>query len=641
MTRPYLSASIDILEDALETAIETGDRSTIEAIAHELTHRRVPRAKDLADRISGLQTPLPGMEIPRQTRPASAAPARPSSNSGSRPGAKPKGPPPTPQQEEAINAFQTQGSLRINAYAGSGKTSTLQMLAHSTGRRGQYIAFNRAIVTDAKQRFPDTVDCSTTHGLAFRATPQAYRQNMQKMTGRVSSQQLADILGLKKLWRIDENHTLQPRSQAFLILETVKRYAQSGDDEIADSHVPRHGSLSTAGAETLAKVTDFARRGAIHVWGRMCAPEDEIPLGHDGYLKLWALSRPRIAADFILLDEAQDTNPVVLEVLKLQQAQLVYVGDRYQQIYEWRGAVNAMEAIQTDHSAQLTQSFRFGPDIATAASKVLSMLGETSPLVGNGKLSSIVGHCIPDTILARTNANVMTALVDALNDGRSPHLVGGTSELMEMLRGVQDLKDGNPSNVPDFFGFQNWQEVVDFSKTQEGEALVTFVNLVESRGERQLMWALGRAVEEDKADLVLSTAHKAKGREWDNVRLMDDFLKSRPAPKDRPEDQEKRDRDYAAELRLFYVALTRARRAVDVPQALAETLGITVAPKPIVEPAKPIIRPVQSPTPAAAQATPSWSPPKDWKRPATEPAPIKTEAKKPAARGFLARLFGL
>ena len=46
--------------------------------------------------------------------------------------------------------------------------------------------------------------------------------------------------------------------------------------------------------------------------------------GHDGYLKLWALSEPRIAADFILLDEAQDANRVMLDVLRKQPAQMVY-----------------------------------------------------------------------------------------------------------------------------------------------------------------------------------------------------------------------------------------------------------------------------------------------------------------------------
>jgi superfamily I DNA/RNA helicase len=36
------------------------------------------------------------------------------------------------------------------------------------------------------------------------------------------------------------------------------------------------------------------------------------PLEHDGYLKLWAFSMPRANVDYILVDEAQDLNPVYL-----------------------------------------------------------------------------------------------------------------------------------------------------------------------------------------------------------------------------------------------------------------------------------------------------------------------------------------
>jgi hypothetical protein len=75
----------------------------------------------------------------------------------------------------------------------------------------------------------------------------------------------------------------------------------------------------------------------------MIDKRDDMPLGHNGYLKAWALTGPMLNTDYILLDEAQDTNPVVLGVLTGQRAQVVYVGDPYQQIYEWRGAVNAMD----------------------------------------------------------------------------------------------------------------------------------------------------------------------------------------------------------------------------------------------------------------------------------------------------------
>ena len=381
MKRTFISASVDQLEERLEKALAESDHRTVDAIADELTHRRVPRARDLAERIISVRRQPPQLGLQEATA-SGMRPTRSKLAAKTNPAPKNQHPP-TPEQQCAIDAFGTLGSLRINAYAGTGKTSTLQMLAHSTRRRGQYIAFNRAIVADAKTKFPASVDCATTHGLAFKATPQAFKQNIDKMTGRISAQKLAEILELRKIWRIDKDHTLQPRSQAFLILETIKRFAQSGDETISELHVPRHGSLVSASQESLAAVNAFAKRAAEHVWARMSNPDDQLPLGHDGYLKRWALSHPQLACEYILLDEAQDTNPVVLDVLRRQSAQLVYVGDRYQQIYEWRGAVNAMEAIDTHSSVQLTQSFRFGPEIAAEASRLLFQLGESIPLRGN------------------------------------------------------------------------------------------------------------------------------------------------------------------------------------------------------------------------------------------------------------------
>jgi superfamily I DNA/RNA helicase len=145
-------------------------------------------------------------------------------------------------------------------------------------------------------------------------------------------------------------------------------------------HVPRHGSLVAAPDAIVKEVAQVALKGTAHVWARMLATDDPIPLGHDGYLKVWALSEPHLPVDYILLDEAQDTNPVVLGVLTKQQAQNIYVGDKYQQIYEWRGAINAMEEAPAVHTTDLTTSFRFGGDIAQAANRVLDMLGEEKRL---------------------------------------------------------------------------------------------------------------------------------------------------------------------------------------------------------------------------------------------------------------------
>jgi hypothetical protein len=560
VSRQYLSWSIAQLEEEFERAQDCGDGAAIERVVSELGFRTTPKARSLRQAVERF---LATAEQPGSEQRGAAKPP-PTAKTGLTqtlpPAAKGKqSRRPTAEQQQAIDQFQRGGSVKINAYAGTGKTSTLEFLAQSTSRRGQYIAFNRDIVRDAKEKFPNTVNCSTSHGLAFKATPSAYRSNSDKMTKRINANQLAEMLNLRR-WEVDGRHVLQPRSQGYLILDTLRRYTQSADAELAAHHVPRHGSLLAAPEATMRAVTEFALHGAGHVWSRMRNETDPTPLGHDGYLKLWALSNPAIAADFILLDEAQDTNPVVLDVLRKQSAQMIYVGDKYQQIYEWRGAVNAMEKIETQGETYLTTSFRFGHAIAEWASKLLVLLGEKRPLTGNVAVKSRVGSVEPRAILARTNASTIATIIECLDEGKKPHLVGGTDELIEMLRGVQDLKEGKQSTVPDFFGFEKWEQVVEFAKSGEGDHLLSFVNLVESRGERQLMWALNRIVDDCQSDLIISTAHKAKGREWSTVRLTDDFLRSQPGkPTSGPD---------PAEVRLFYVALTRAKEAVEVPQTV-------------------------------------------------------------------------
>jgi hypothetical protein len=479
---------------------------------------------------------------------------------------------PTPEQTDAVDKFRKGGALKINAFAGTGKTTTLRLLSEASGGRGLYLAFNRSIAEDAKAKFPKNTTCSTIHSIAFRATRQAYRRG-DKMTAAMNANAVASHLGYSDL--VVDGVRLTPRSRGHLTLETLRKFMQGGLAAIERRHVPRLGKLEILHDDTLAKLDAMTVEDAMGLWRRMCDPADQIPLGHDGYLKMWALSRPRIAADFVLLDEAQDTNPVVLEVLRRQVAQIVYVGDRHQQIYEWRGAVNAMERIDTPNEAHLTTSFRFGDGIASAASRVLERLGETRALSGNPAVTSYIGCDGADAVVARTNASVISTVLRELQAGRAPHVIGGVGELVRMLRGVEYLKRGEPSDVTEFFGFENWNEVVEHTKTPEGRNLKTFVGLVESHGEARLIQKLQETRQDEAgADVVVSTAHKAKGREWDTVELADDFLPAQPS-----DDEDGPPRIDEAEIRLFYVALTRAKTAVEVAPAAVAQFGVTPGPR--------------------------------------------------------------
>jgi ABC-type transport system involved in cytochrome c biogenesis ATPase subunit len=65
-------------------------------------------------------------------------------------------PVPTSEQD-AVDAFASGDHLVLQAGAGTGKTTTLTMLAGSTRRQGRYLAFNRAIADEASAKFPSSV----------------------------------------------------------------------------------------------------------------------------------------------------------------------------------------------------------------------------------------------------------------------------------------------------------------------------------------------------------------------------------------------------------------------------------------------------------------------------------------------------
>lgn len=496
----------------------------------------------------------------------------------------------TDEQAHAVDLFKKSNSLKISAFAGTGKTSTLTELAKSTQKSGLYLAFNKSIAADASNKFPRSVDCRTTHSLAFRTVAGMYQGNTTKLTQSLHGNQVAQLLEIAEL--AVGNISLKPRSLAFLTAKTVQRFCQSGDEDIHIRHVPMTGKLMTLDPQYRDEFKDYVSKLAGHLWGRMRDPADTVPLGHDGYLKLWSLSKPRLDYDFLLLDEAQDTNEAVLSVLRYQDSHLTLVGDRHQQIYEWRGAINAMASVKTEAEAFLTRSFRFGPSIAEAATSILKVLGETRAVIGDpARNTRIAAAGQTGTVLCRTNAGVIAVVVDALTERRRPHVVGGVTDLIRMLEDVGKLKRTIPAESPEFVGFKDWADVVDFAKSDEGESLRSFVGIVNAYGETTLIQKLrSLARDEGGADLIVSTGHKAKGREWDDVTLFSDFEPrlSKDAPPKQVLNQE--------EARLLYVAATRAKKLLVVPPRLAERWNVAPAPTPV-----PILAPVPTIIPAPAR----------------------------------------
>lgn len=187
---------------------------------------------------------------------------------------------------------------------------------------------------------------------------------------------------------------------------------------------------------------------------------------HDHYLKMWALSEPKIAADFLLLDEAQDTNPVVEQVFTAQRghAQLVLVGDSAQAIYGWRGARDVMSTFD-GRQLTLSRSFRFGPALAEEANRWLAIVDAPIRLIGSPSLpTELAKTARPDAVLCRTNVGAMVEVIRQLEQGRRVALAGGGGTLAALAQSAHDLRSGRRPSHPELMLFESWEELREYAE---------------------------------------------------------------------------------------------------------------------------------------------------------------------------------
>ncbi|MEY9906098.1 hypothetical protein ABIA35_002315 [Catenulispora sp. MAP12-49] len=459
----------------------------------------------------------------------------------------------TAEQQAARDAFASGGDLALIAGAGAGKTSTLVLMGSATRKRGLYMAYNKAAAEDARRRFGGNVECRTSHALAYQAVGVRYKHRLEHSPRR-PGKETARLLGLTDAVQEGTIQITQAH-QARLVMEMVARYCRTADPEVSARHMARVNGLDPAAQDRLSQqLLPYARQA----WEDICALDGVLKFDHEHYMKMWGLSRPVLAADFILLDEAQDTNPVVEEVFLAQDAQRVCVGDPAQQIYAWRNARDVMTGFPADHLF-LTESFRFGPPIADEANRWLAHAGSEMRLTGRGPGDSAVRALDrPDAVLCRGNADAMREVLTHLDQGIPVALVGGGKELRRLAEAAIDLKAGRRTSHPELFLFANWGEVQDYADSDpEAQSLRTIVNLIDSFGPDTIIDAVGRLSDEQEARVIISTAHKSKGREWNTVRIGAGFH----APSF---DENGLQRPLRAdEARLIYVAVTRARHVLD------------------------------------------------------------------------------
>jgi hypothetical protein len=330
----------------------------------------------------------------------------------------------------------------------------------------------------------------------------------------MSSAKLAALLGINMELRLGERK-ITASGLCYAAQETVIKYCQSADPVIGPQHVPW---LKGIGEEHLHhQLADIVLPHAQRIWQDLQNPErGRVKFKPDHYLKMWALTEPEIRKQFLLLDEAQDTNPVVERVFNAQRghAQLVMVGDSAQAIYGWRGARDVMTGFNGTQLT-LTHSFRFGEGLAREANRWLAIAGAPIRITGSPFIDSGVDAVErPDAILCRTNGGAIAEILRLLAARRRVALVGRGETLSSLAIAAQELKSGQRTTHPELLLFSTWGEVQDYVEHDpDGRDLQPFVDVIDEHGVDVVLDIIGRLSAEHLAEVTVSTVHKAKGRE--------------------------------------------------------------------------------------------------------------------------------
>jgi F-box protein 18 (helicase) len=478
--------------------------------------------------------------------------------------------------------IQSTGDLKINAVAGSGKTTTIIEYARARpgGCKILYLAFNKSVKLEAINRFAskglDNVKVETAHSLAYKHIVFKHAYKVRNQGYKTS--EIAELLNLQGN---EEKHT------EYVIANHINKFITYFCN--SDKEKVHELNYLDVVSDKKARVFVTSFYGYIETQTRLLLArmdKGEIEVTHDFYLKKFQLSNPVLNFDYILFDEGQDASPAMLDVFFRQKATKVIVGDTHQQIYGWRFAVNSLEkaAFKT---LNLSTSFRFSQDIANLAMEVLKWKKHiaqkgTIPIKGTGTSREVKTKAI----LARTNLGLLLKAIEYVTEKKKVkhiYFEGNINSYTYADEGaslydVLNLYNGQRNLVRDklISEMKDLAELEDYIDKTEDVQLGMMVEIVKEYGNQ--IPGIIQAIkakhvdneEKEKAEMIFSTVHRSKGMEYDSVQLVNDFITEEKLEKILV-DHKKEDINISKlneEINLLYVAITRTRNSIHVPEAL-------------------------------------------------------------------------
>jgi DNA helicase II / ATP-dependent DNA helicase PcrA len=435
---------------------------------------------------------------------------------------------PTSEQAEVLRLIsETDDNVLINSFAGTGKTTMLEMIEEVIEEPVLCLAFNKSTATTMQERFKSSTDVRTFNGLGHGIWGRANAANLK----------------------------LDPKKTQLLFSEMTESMAKGHRQAASDVY------FEVMEATNLARALGYVPDGAFKNVQGLCGWEevaqrcDQTPSelvyrltnslliqcirsSYKGFIDfndqiympaLFGGAFPKYP--FIMVDEKQDLNPCNHQMLqKLVRGRLASVGDPYQSIYQFRGAeMGGMAKAQTRFSmteTNLSYSFRCPQRIVENVRWRVPAFNWTKEGGHVHRLESISSEEIKEesAIICRNNAPLFKLAFHLLSHGRAVR-VAGADIGPKLVHTMRRFGDQSISRSAVYGKIDAWlaQKLSKGSSTATdmAEAMRVFAERGSNLGQ---ILAHIKLLFENKGTITLTTGHKAKGLEWNTVYHLDPHL---------------------------------------------------------------------------------------------------------------------
>jgi DNA helicase-2/ATP-dependent DNA helicase PcrA len=466
----------------------------------------------------------------------------------------------TEEQEAIWNAIEnTNDDIVVGAGAGTGKTFTI---VEASGRLPTYLkrgflCFNKSIQTELQERLPEGVEAKTFHALGFGAF---FKQGIKPKVNKFKVKNIID--NMQELGR-----DFRSVSQLVKLISLVKGSMIDCTNEQAIRNIIDYYDIKfqttideDLSVRNVCSILDECKRDT-----RQIDFDDMIwmPLVLD-----WAWPQ----FDVLFVDEAQDFNEMQRELIVrcTTNGRCIIVGDKNQAIYGFRGADSNSIAIFSERLEKMGKTVKYFPMTLTWRCPK-SVVKEANRYVkefncldtaeeGAVHVDSHFNPQKDDIVLCRYNAPLVSAFYDLLSQGKSAYVLGRDMH-KGLINEVKNITKKENMSAKEFvqlartnFNTQ-YLRLVNANKQNQANALedkhkciTVFAGRADTVG--GIIAEIKRVFNSNqKGDIMLSTVHKAKGLEADNVYIL--------TPERMPHPKATNPRE---ERNIIYVAITRAKK---------------------------------------------------------------------------------